>query len=84
MKEKLEEILKEGLAEIERANDLKSLDEVRVKFLGKQGALTSILRNMKEVPQEERKEVGSLANGVREKYLVRLPLPPGAENGRVR
>lgn len=67
MKEKLEEILKEGLAEIERANDLKSLDEVRVKFLGKQGALTSILRNMKEVPQEERKEVGSLANGVREK-----------------
>ena len=67
MKEKLEEILKEGLTEIERANDLKSLDEVRVKFLGKQGALTSILRNMKEVPQEERKEVGSLANGVREK-----------------
>ena len=67
MKEKLEEILKEGLAEIERANDLKSLDEVRVKFLGKQGALTGILRNMKEVPQEERKEVGSLANGVREK-----------------
>ena len=67
MKEKLEEILKEGLTEIERANDLKSLDEVRVKFLGKQGALMSILRNMKEVPQEERKEVGSLANGVREK-----------------
>ncbi len=67
MKEKLEEILKEGLTEIERANDLKSLDEVRVKFLGKQGALTSILRNMKEVPQEERKELGSLANGVREK-----------------
>ena len=67
MKEKLEEILKEGLTEIERANDLKSLDEVRVKFLGKQGALTGILRNMKEVPQEERKEVGSLANGVREK-----------------
>ena len=67
MKEKLEQILKEAQKEIEACNDIKTLDEVRVKFLGKQGELTSILRNMKEVPPEERKTVGMLANGVREK-----------------
>lgn len=52
MKEKLEQILKDAQGEIEKCDDVKMLDEVRVKFLGKQGELTSILRNMKEVPPE--------------------------------
>ena len=67
MNEKLDEILKNGLAQIENCDDLKLLDEIRVKFLGKQGELTSILRNMKEIPPEERKNVGMVANVVREK-----------------
>lgn len=66
MKEQLEKILKSGLEEIELSQDLKSLDEIRVKYLGKAGALTQILRGMKDVPAENRKEVGSLANTVRE------------------
>ncbi len=66
MKEKLEQILKNAQSEIEKCDDVKSLDEVRVKYLGKQGELTSILRNMKETPPEERKMVGMLANSVRE------------------
>ena len=36
MKQKLEEILQNGLKEIDGANDLKVLDEIRVKYLGKQ------------------------------------------------
>lgn len=67
MNEKLDEILKNGLVQIENCDDLKLLDEIRVKFLGKQGELTSILRNMKEIPPEERKNVGMVANVVREK-----------------
>lgn len=66
MKEKLEEILKNGLSEIEKVEDLKVLDEIRVKYLGKTGALTAILRGMKDVAPEDRKVVGSLANSVRE------------------
>lgn len=65
MKEQLERILKEGLCEIENANDLKSLDEIRVKYFGKAGALTQILRGMKDVPADQRKEVGVVANQVR-------------------
>ena len=67
MNEKLDAILKNGLDEIEKCTDLKALDEVRVKFLGKQGELTAILRNMKEIPPEERKNVGMKANTIREK-----------------
>ncbi len=67
MKEKLDGILKNGLSEVEKAGSLKALDDVRVKYLGKQGELTAILRNMKEIPSEERKDVGMIANVVRNK-----------------
>lgn len=67
MKDKLKEILKNGLQKVEELVDLKALDEVRVKFLGKTGELTQILRGMKDVPAEDRKEVGSIANNVRVK-----------------
>ena len=67
MKEELNQILNEGTEEIYSASDLKGLDEIRVKYLGKTGKLTQILRGMKDVLAEERREVGSLANKVREK-----------------
>ncbi len=72
MKEQLEEILKNGVQEIENVQDLKALDELRLKYLGKAGALTAILRGMKDVKPEERREVGSLANLVREKIETAL------------
>lgn len=67
MKEKLESIAINGVTEIEKCVDLKALDEARVKYLGKTGELTSILRGMKNVPPEDRREIGALANMVREK-----------------
>lgn len=66
MKEKLQNILKNGLEAISKADDLKTLDEIRVQYLGKTGELTQILRGMKDVAPEDRKEVGSIANSVRE------------------
>ena len=67
MREELNKILAEGTEEITSATDLKLLDEIRVKYLGKAGKLTQILRGMKDVLPEERREIGSLANKVREK-----------------
>lgn len=72
MKEQLEKILKSGLEEIETAQDLKGLDEIRVKYLGKAGELTQILRGMKDVPADQRKEVGALANAVRQQIEEKL------------
>ena len=42
--EQLDELKAEGLQAIEHADTTKSLDEVRVAFLGKKGSLTQILR----------------------------------------
>ena len=67
MKEKLEQILKSGLERLSSVKDLKDLDEIRVKILGKTGELTQILRGMKDVAPQDRKEIGTLANMVREK-----------------
>ncbi len=66
MKKKLEQIKENAIKEIKALDGLKELDEVRVKYLGKTGELTAILRGMKDVPAEDRREVGSLANMVRE------------------
>ena len=72
MKEKLESIAINGVAEIEKCVDLKVLDEIRVKYLGKTGELTQILRGMKDIPPEDRREIGALANTVREKIETAL------------
>ena len=65
MKEKLQAIQAGALAEIEQAADLKALDAARVKYLGKKGELTTILRGMGALSAEERPVVGQLVNDVR-------------------
>ena len=66
MKQKLEEIRQSALAAVESVDSLASLDEIRVKYLGKKGELTSVLRGMGALSAEERPVVGQLANDVRE------------------
>lgn len=66
MKDQLEMIRKEALAKIEEANDLKELQEIKVTYLGKKGSLTSVLRGMGKLSEEERPVVGEIANKVRE------------------
>ncbi|MCX7883684.1 MAG: phenylalanine--tRNA ligase subunit alpha [Caloramator sp.] len=66
MKQQLENIKAEAIEEIRKAKDSLKLDEVRVKFLGKKGALTGILRSMGGLSPEERPIIGKLANEIRE------------------
>ena len=66
MKEKIEEIKSLAKENIEKAQDLKSLEEMRVKYLGKKGELTAILRGMGEVSPEERPILGSMVNKAKE------------------
>lgn len=65
MKAKLEQIKKEALAQIEKAEALEALNEARVAFLGKKGELTAVLKSMKDVAPEDRPKVGQLVNEVR-------------------
>ena len=63
MKENLEQIRSEALAAI--AADGADLEALRVKYLGKKGELTAVLRGMGQLTPEERPVVGQIANDVR-------------------
>ncbi|HPE94503.1 MAG TPA: phenylalanine--tRNA ligase subunit alpha [Bacillota bacterium] len=67
MKEKLQNIIKAAQNELSGASASDALEQLRVKYLGKKGELTAILRSMGAVPAEERPALGQLANEVREK-----------------
>lgn len=65
MKERLEEIRQKALDALAQANISEDIDSLRVKFLGKKGELTAILKQMGSLSPEERPAVGQLANVVR-------------------
>ena len=65
MKEQLAKIRSEALAAFEGVRDSAALDELRVKYLGKKGELTAVLKQMGRLSAEERPAMGQLANEVR-------------------
>ena len=66
MKEQLEKIKTLAAEVIQNASGEQELEEARVRFLGKKGELTAILRGMGSLTPEERPVIGALANKVRE------------------
>lgn len=68
MKERLEKLQQDALASLQDAVDLKSLQDVRVSILGKKGALTEIMKGMRDLSPEERPAVGNLVNALKSKF----------------
>lgn len=66
MKEQIAKIKENSIKEISNSKDLKELNDLRVKYLGKKGELTLILRGMGSLSPEERPVIGSLVNELRE------------------
>lgn len=65
MKEQLLQIKEESLEQLKNINDIKEIENLKVKYLGKKGELTSILRGMGRLSAEERPVMGALANEIR-------------------
>lgn len=65
MKNKLNEIQETALKLIEDAKESTVLQDIRVKYLGKKGELTTILKSMKDLSKEERPAMGKLVNDVK-------------------
>ncbi|MCC8136179.1 MAG: phenylalanine--tRNA ligase subunit alpha [Ruminococcus sp.] len=65
MKEQLKKIEELAKAELAECTEIKALDDLRIKYLGKKGELTAILKQMGKLSAEERPVVGQLANKVR-------------------
>ncbi|MFD2618084.1 phenylalanine--tRNA ligase subunit alpha [Terrilactibacillus laevilacticus] len=66
MKEKLLALKEEAFALIENTSDKKGLQDVKVKYLGKKGPITEVLRGMGKLSKEERPVIGALANEIRQ------------------
>ena len=65
MKQELEAIREKAMRELDEAKGQQILENLRIKYLGKKGELTSILKQMGSLSAEERPKIGQLANEVR-------------------
>ncbi|EOD00923.1 phenylalanine--tRNA ligase subunit alpha [Caldisalinibacter kiritimatiensis] len=65
MKEKLLQIKENALKELSASSSLDEIEQIRIKYLGKKGELTQVLRSMGKLSKEERPIVGKMANEVR-------------------
>ncbi len=66
MEEQVKQIEKSALEELKSCTELKALEETRVKYLGKKGELTALLKQMGSLSKEERPVIGSMVNKVRD------------------
>ena len=65
MKAQLLELRKQAISAIDSAESMEVMDNLRVKYLGKKGELTAILKQMGKLSADERPVIGQLANEVR-------------------
>ena len=72
MKEKLQKIRENAIAQIENSDGLAKLNDVRVAVLGKKGELTAVVKSMKEVAPEDRPKVGQWVNETRQEIENKL------------
>lgn len=66
MLERLQEICEEARAALNGAGSLEELNEIRIRYLGKKGELTRVLRGMGSLSAEERPRIGQAANEIRD------------------
>ncbi len=69
---RVEEIQKDALKALGGISDTGALEEVRIRYLGRKGELTKILRSLKDVPLAERRRVGAAANALRSELVSLL------------
>ncbi|CAM3819232.1 phenylalanine--tRNA ligase subunit alpha [Alkalicoccus chagannorensis] len=65
MQERLQELQDEAVKQVADADTLQELEEVRVRYLGKKGPITEVMKSMGRLSKEERPAVGAKANEVR-------------------
>ncbi len=83
MKEQLQIIKQQAIAALDAAATPAALEELRVRFLGKKGELTAVLKQMGKLSAEERPVMGQLANSVRSEIENMLEKRKSAINASV-
>ncbi len=68
MEKRIQQLQEEALSALEQAADLKTLQDIRVSILGKKGALTEVMKGMRELSAEQRPRIGSLVNTLKDQF----------------
>ncbi len=66
MQDKFEEIKIKAREELNNISSLKLLNDIKIKFVGKNGEVTSLLRGMKDIAADKRSEFGKMVNDLKE------------------
>ena len=72
MLDDLKKIKKQALKEFEKIKNSEELEELKVKYLGRNGELTKLLKNLKDIAAEEKPKVGKLANEIKDSLGLAL------------
>jgi phenylalanyl-tRNA synthetase alpha chain len=72
MQSQIDSLRLEAIAALETANDPRSLAAVRIRYLGKNGAISRLSEGMREVPKEDRPRLGKLLNDLRQEVQAFL------------
>ena len=64
MEKVLNELLLNAQNDINKANELSEIDEIRIRYLSRNSELTNIKKNLKNLTNEEKRIIGPLANKV--------------------
>jgi phenylalanyl-tRNA synthetase alpha chain len=59
------QLLADALSAISAASSKKELESIQVKYIGRKGEITSVLRSLKDLPPDERKSLGAVTNKAR-------------------
>ncbi len=65
MLEQFEQVGKDALAELEQVSDAQTLEDYRIKYLGRKGAVTQLLSQIGKLPKEDKPKAGQLANKIK-------------------
>ena len=65
MKNEIEKLKNEILGSLAKVKEEKVLKDLEIKYLGRKGELTKILRSLKDLSEKEKKEIGQLANEIK-------------------
>ena len=72
MKEELDRLQNEAVISLSQASTEKEISEIRIKYLGKKGSITQILKSLGTLPESERRDMGQRANELKESTEARI------------
>jgi len=72
VKEELDRLQKEVVISVSQASTEKEISEIRVKYLGKKGSITQVLKSLGTLPESERREIGQRANQLKQNTEARI------------